>query len=229
MPKYLINKIFIEARYNNSLLFNDMKYVQEIVDGLSSVMPNYNYDTDAKALMLGDNESRLKVTVTNNRLVIDFDEAESLECFRDKANVILGMIVEKLSIRSFVRVGMRALRGIEVKDINTANMYVRKNFIKISDNEMINLGDTKDIRVGFNSTYKNYILSLNISPNIFQVIEVRNGEVIKSNSIAQVLVDSDVFIENNISSSSIIESFIDDVIQCNYNCVDEFIRKVSKY
>lgn len=229
MPKYLINKVFIELRYHDSLLFNDMKYLQEIINELSGLFNNQNFDSNNKALFLSNDDTNLKVTVFNNRLIIDQDEATSLEKFKDSSIDILRIIISKLCINSFIRVGMRTLRGIETKNINEANTFIRKNFIKVNERDLGVLGNTFNTRVGFNTRFKDYDISLMLSPNLFQIISIRDGKVVKNIDIPQILVDTDVFKDGNIDANKLIEDFIDDVIDCNYNIIDKFVGKVSVY
>ena len=229
MPKYSINKVFIELRYHDSLLFNDMKYLQEIINELSCLFNNQNFDSNNKALFLSNDDTNLKVTVFNNRLIIDQDEVTSLEKFKDSSINILRIIISKLYINSFIRVGMRTLRGIETKNINEANTFIRKNFIKVNERDLGVLGNTFNTRVGFNTRFKDYDISLMISPNLFQIISIRDGKVVKNIDIPQILVDTDVFKDGNIDVNKLIEDFIDDVIDCNYNIIDKFVGKVSVY
>lgn len=229
MPKYLINKVFIELRYHDSLLFNDMKYLQEIINELSGLFNNQNFDSNNKALFLSNDDTNLKVTVFNNRLIIDQDEATSLEKFKDSSIDILRIIISKLCINSFIRVGMRTLRGIETKNINEANTFIRKNFIKVNERDLGVLGNTFNTRVGFNTRFKDYDISLMLSPNLFQIISIRDGKVVKNIDTPQILVDTDVFKDGNIDANKLIEDFIDDVIDCNYNIIDKFVGKVSVY
>lgn len=229
MPKYLINKVFIELRYHDSLLFNDMKYLQEIINELSGLFNNQNFDPNNKALFLSNDDTNLKVTVFNNRLIIDQDEATSLEKFKDSSIDILRTIISKLCINSFIRVGMRTLRGIKTKNINEANTFIRRNFIKVNQRDLDVLGNTFNTRVGFNTRFKDYDISLMLSPNLFQIISIKDGKVVKNIDIPQILVDTDVFKDGNIDANKIIEDFIDDVIDCNYNIIDKFVGKVSVY
>lgn len=229
MPKYLINKVFIELRYHDSLLFNDMKYLQEIINELSGLFNNQNFDPNNKALFLSNDDTNLKVTVFNNRLIIDQDEATSLEKFKDSSIDILRTIISKLCINSFIRVGMRTLRGIKTKNINEANTFIRRNFIKVNERDLDVLGNTFNTRVGFNTRFKDYDISLMLSPNLFQIISIKDGKVVKNIDIPQILVDTDVFKDGNIDANKIIEDFIDDVIDCNYNIIDKFVGKVSVY
>lgn len=229
MPKYLINKVFIELRYHDSLLFNDMKYLQEIINELSGLFNNQNFDPNNKALFLSNDDTNLKVTVFNNRLIIDQDEATSLEKFKDSSIDILRTIISKLCINSFIRVGMRTLRGIKTKNINEANTFIRRNFIKVNERDLDVLGNTFNTRVGFNTRFKDYDISLMLSPNLFQIISIKDGKVVKNIDIPQILVDTDVFKDGNIDANKIIEDFIDDVIYCNYNIIDKFVGKVSVY
>lgn len=229
MPKYLINKVFIELRYYDSLMFNEMKYLQEIANNLKDILPNYTYDTNIRALMLSNEDENLKVSIFNNRLIIDQDESSSLEAFKKFSDSILSIVTSKLCIENFLRVGMRTLRGIEVKSLKEANTYIKKNYIKISDNNFNILGDNQDIKVGFSSIHNEYGISLIISPNVFQVVNIVDGNVTRSINIPQILIDTDIFIEKYTNSSKILESFIDDVINCNYNIIDKFIGKASIY
>ena len=180
MPKYLINKVFIELRYHDSLLFNDMKYLQEIINELSGLFNNQNFDPNNKALFLSNDDTNLKVTVFNNRLIIDQDEATSLEKFKDSSIDILRTIISKLCINSFIRVGMRTLRGIKTKNINEANTFIRRNFIKVNERDLDVLGNTFNTRVGFNTRFKDYDISLMLSPNLFQIISIKDGKVVKN-------------------------------------------------
>lgn len=225
MPKYLINKVFIELRYQNSLLFNDMKCLQEIANDLSTLFNNQNFDPDNKALFLANDNTNLKVTVFNNRLIIDQDEVNSLEEFNISATKVLEIIISKLCINSFIRVGMRTLRGIETENINEANTFVRESFVKIDKSNLEILGDIFSTSVEFNTKYKDYNISLMIKPNSFHVVSIKNGNIVKDKNMPQILVDTDVFKDGNIERNKLIESFIEDVIKCNYNIVDKFVEK----
>lgn len=229
MPKYLINKVFIELRYNESLMFNDMKCLQEIANELISVLKNYKYDSEAKALLLSNDDNNLNVSIFNNRLIIDQDEVSSLESFKKFSNEILSIVTSKLCIANFVRSGMRILKGIEVKNLKEANTYIKKNYIKINDNDFNILGDNQNVRVIFNSIFDDFGIALSISPNLFQVINIVDGNIKRNIQTPQILIDADIFIEKTTDSARIVECFIDDVIRYNYNKVDKFIGKVNIY
>lgn len=229
MPKYRINKAFIELRYRDSLLFNDMNNLQGIIEELGDVVTNYNFDSVSRAFILVNEDRKLNVTILNNRIVIDQDEPTSLEEFKNIANNILRKIIERLSISSFLRVGMRTYRGIVVNNINEANTYVRKNYIKINDNDFKLFGEPKNIKVNFSAIHNDYIVSLAINPHQFNVIEYQDGQLIRNVNESQVLIDTDIFIEKQVESSKVIDTFISDAINITEENVDKFIGKVNVY
>ena len=58
--------------------------------------------------------------------------------------------------------------------------------------------------MGFNTRYKEYDISLTFSPNLFQIISIRDGKVVKNIDIPQILVDTDVFKDGNIDANKLI-------------------------
>lgn len=230
MPKYYFDKIFIEARYNNSLFFNDMSRLQTISDELINKLPNKQYDSNTRTLVLANPAIHLSVNINENRFIIDMDTPGSYEIFKNHSNEIINKITEKLAILRFGRIGMRTLRGIDKKSLQEANSFIKNNFIKFDSKIYNEIGDNlTNFGINFSFGFEKNKINLGIRSNNFQLIEILNGKVNLNQNKFQVLIDSDVYQEGILELDKIKDNFINDVIFINDNKIDEFLKNVSVY
>lgn len=225
-----INKIFIELRYKDSFMFNDMECLEEIKDNVSSLLPEFKYDASNKVLILTNSKKHCNVNITGDRMVIDYDEPKSFEEFQSLAKEVLEITTNHLKIRNFTRIGIRSFRGENKQNGAEALSNVRKNFLKIHDSDLNILAD-KLISVGvtFSFIKDKYVINLNITPNNFKVVEIENGVVTRDIDKSQVLIDSDIYREGEISREELINEFLVDFIDINNNSINSFMKKVGKY
>lgn len=229
MPNFSLNKVFIEAIYSDSLLFNDMRILQEIIENFKDNLPESNYDDQTKTLVLVNSEKQCNIMISKNRIAIDSDSPNSFDEFKNFSNQALNVIIPKLAITRFNRVGMRSFRGIEKKNNGEAYKSVWKNFIKVKEEDLNELGTIHGCGVNFILTGQEYNVNLGISPNFYQVLKIVNGNVQSQVNKWQLMVDSDVYLNPPINVEKVLNSFVDDVIKINENQVNNFISKASNY
>lgn len=230
MSNFYLNKIFIEARYNSALYFNDMDKLQSIIDKTSKYFSLNHYDTNTKTLILINQKEHLNVNISDKRFIIDMDEPKAFEEFGEVSNDIIKSITETLSISKLTRIGMRSFVGIYKKNYGAADNYVRRNFIKIDDKSFNILGkNIRDIGVSFSFNCEDYKILMNIKPNTLKITEIENNTVKRNETKYQVLIDSDVFEDGNIEADKLCKDFIKDVIKINNENINNFIRDVSIY
>ena len=229
MPNYFMNKVFIEAKYQEALLFNDMRVLQEIIRDLKEITPEAKYDDNQKTLIFMNNELQFNIVLNKNRLEINCDSPIEFYEFKKYSQYILNIVVEKLYIENFQRIGMRAFRGIEKINMGEANKYIWKNFIKIREEDLRELGNVKDCGVNFTIKSDEYSINLGISPNFYQVIKIVNGEVKDKVEKPEIMIDSDIFLDDKIEVDRVLNRFIDDVIRINETKINEFIKRVGIY
>lgn len=229
MPNYLMNKVFIEAKYSDNILFNDMMILQQIINDLSQIMPEYNYDEKMKTLILINSERQFNTIINKNRIEINCDSQIEFNDFKHMGQNILEVLVNKLSIKNFIRIGMRTFRGIISNNMDQAKKYVWKNYIKIKPSDFTDIGNADQCAVKFSILRGKYKINLSIMPNRYQMLQVQNGKVINNINKPEIVIDSDIYIDNSNNVEEILNYFIDDVIKINNNEINNFVSKVGIY
>lgn len=229
MSKFFVNKIFIELIYSETLLFNDMRTLNEISEILKDTFPETNYDDIQKNLILSNSEKQYMITLNKNRLGIDVNSPISFLDFKEISNRVMSTVIETLKIKNVIRLGMRTFRGIEKRNNGEAYKSVWKNFIKIKEEDLKDLGLIQGCGVNFTLRGEKYNINLGISPNFYQILKIVNGKIEDQANKWQFMVDSDVYLDSNISIENVLNSFVEDVISINENKIDEFINKESIY
>lgn len=227
MCNMIINEVFIEIRYPDSLMFNDMPVLQSICNSLINILPNRNYDKGNNLLNLTSNDTKFRVTIGNNRTIIDYTQPESYEDFKKVGNKVLGIIVDKLMINYVIRVGMRSLSGIEKLSEIDATKYICDNYVNKQKIESNTIG--KIVGCGINMSFERdeYRVNLALIPNTFQTITV-TPEGSSQTRRCEVQIDTDVYLNSMNDITKLCNDFIDDVININQNEINEFISKMSE-
>lgn len=99
MQDMIINKVFIEVRYPDSLMFNDMSALQSICNSLISIVPNRNFDKANNFLIITSEDNSFRVTISNNRLILDHDQPNDYGKFKELSNEVLRIVTEKINDR----------------------------------------------------------------------------------------------------------------------------------
>lgn len=148
MPNYIFNKIFIEARYNNALFFNDLNKIQSIIDEAQGIFPNSNFEPNQKILILNNLEKHYTANISANRFIVDVDRPQNFESVKIIAEELLRICTNNLNIKNFGRLGMRTFRGIPKNNLWEANKYIKEKLFKFDDrlfnivgNNISNLGN----------------------------------------------------------------------------------------
>ncbi len=231
MSTYRINKIFIEIRYNDSILFNNLEKVEQVNQELISLFTESTYDSENKVLAMGSSSKKAITNISINRTTIDMELPERLEDFKSVAMPVIDAIIKVLNIKSFKRIGMRTFKGIEKKNFNEVDRYIKNNFIKYDDaayrilNENIYNFSTK-----FSFKVDEYNCIMGVSPEVYKKVDINNFEenADSENMSFQAELDIDIFMQGMLDSFEIRSSFIDKVINIHNERLDKFINKISK-
>ena len=117
-----------------------------------------------------------------------------------------------------------------VKSEEEANNFIKKNLFKFDDLLFNKLGsDINNLGITFSFRSDDYTIAVNIRSNSMQTIEMKDNAMVRNETVNQVLVDSDVFLEGTIDIDTVSNRFINDVIKINNNKIDNFIKNVSIY
>lgn len=229
MPKYFNNMMVFEARFNNSLLFNDFNILQNISNKLNKYFPLSNYDTTKKILVLNQTNSKNGLQIGSNRIALTMNEPDLMGDILELYNNINNIVIEELKIISFQRVGLRSLRGIKFNNMGECNNYIKNNFLKLNYKALSSIGETvQECMVSMKFDINNYKVMVNIRPNLFQIMELENNKIKRNEKMEQVLIDSDVFKEGN-CNASIANEFIQNAIDINKINIENFIKEMSVY
>lgn len=238
MPNYVFNKIFIEARYNNALFFNDLNKIQSIIDEAQGIFPNSNFEPNQKILILNNLEKHYTANISANRFIVDVDRPKDFESVKIIAEELLRICTNNLNIKNFVRIGMRTFRGIPKNNLWEANKYIKEKLFKFDDRLFNIVGNNiSNLGISFMFTDGNYKTMLNIKSASMQtfeinlnptvVSEVNLSSMTKTQTVDEILIDSDVFQDGIVDVELAINNFINDVIKINNSKINEFIRNVS--
>lgn len=228
MSQFLINKIVVEIIYSDLLLY-DVKILQEIKIALKNYFPDSSYDEQSKTLVLINHEKSCNVAINKNRIIISDDSTNSFQEFKELSDRVFNEAIPKLAIDSFQRIGMRTFRGIEKKNNGDAYKSVLKDFIKVTEEDLKDLGSIQACGVNFVLKGEKYNINLGISPNFYQMLKIVDGNVMNQVNNWQLMLDSDVYLNPPISVDKVLNSFVEDVIKINENKIENFITKVSSY
>ena len=227
MSKLIFNSAFIEARYNKSLLFEDLSKLQLIIRRNVEDFPFSDYNKDDKALVLRNNTKMMLVSVFDNRFVIEATSPKTYENFKAIANKIMREIVSALDIIKFNRFGLCSLRGVAKDNINAVDSYIKDKFLKFNENDLNKLGsDFLNFTLSFNFKTNDYGVRLSLCPANYQRIEI-NGSNSTTISTTQVLVDSDIYQEGILDVEKVIAHFVRDASNINSSNIDSFIESVG--
>ncbi|GEA33626.1 hypothetical protein [Clostridium diolis] len=238
MPNYIFNKIFIEARYNNALFFNDLNKIQSIIDEAQGIFPNSNFEPNQKILILNNLEKHYTANISANRFIVDVDRPQNFESVKIIAEELLRICTNNLNIKNFGRLGMRTFRGIPKNNLWEANKYIKEKLFKFDDRLFNIVGNNiSNLGISFMFTDGNYKTMLNIKSASMQtfeinlnptvVSEVNLSSMTKTQTVDEILIDSDIFQDGIVDVEFAINNFINDVIKINNSKINEFIRNVS--
>lgn len=228
MADYMINKAFVEARYNNAILFNDFNKLQLISRQVTKFFPISDYNANQKQLILSNDEKHRVVTIFQNRFVIDIDEPPSFENFKNIVNQTMEVIFSALDITKINRFGFRSLIGKEFENLNSVDDFIKNNLLKISTSDYNILGtNVRDCTISFTFDNDKYNVRLNIHPNLFQMLEVENNIIKRNMQKVQLLSDVDIFQEGSLDSQSILLNFLRDAIKINNENIKKFITEIG--
>lgn len=227
MQDMIINKVFIEVRYPDSLMFNDMSALQSICNSLISIVPNRNFDKANNFLIITSEDDSFRVTISNNRLILDHDQPNDYGKFKELSNEVLRIVTEKLMIDYVTRIGMRSLRGIEKTNEYEACEYICSNYAnKVKTNSNM-IGEMVGFGINMSFERKDYRINLALMPNSLQTITVTPAGSSETKR-CEVQVDTDVYLNSVNDIPRLYNNFIDDVIRINENEIVQFIRKMSE-
>ncbi len=203
-----LQKMFIEARHNKNLVFaNIAQNLTQVIKENSKEFPQNSMDLVNNRLSMFYPQKKQTITVDSNRIIVDIDQPAGVDTFYSVSYNAITNIVNILKIDNFIRIGVRAFWGINVKDAIETNKKIVKKFVKL-DNEELDIFGTnlRNFHFGFTTTYDKYKINYNFIPGSVQNINItQNGTNIYVKNY--IMADIDFYIDSIVQSDEII-SFI---------------------
>jgi len=221
-----LDKIFIELRYPEELLFDDRKILKKISKDSSDYFSNFKFNQNNNSLSLINNDKYLNANIFNNRMVINMNEpsfyqGNSLEKFKEICIKMSDRVVNELELEQIDRIGIRAMWAYDVKDINESIELIEINFL---DSDFLNVflekNELSNTSVSFSLNRNNIGTNIKISHNTSQKIEIRGRELIENENKEFLGLDIDVYIDNPIKSSEI-KSYLKKLVSYQNRRVDQ--------
>lgn len=221
-----LDKIFIELRYPEELLFDDRKILKKISKDSSDYFNNFKFNQNNNSLSLNNNDKYLNANIFNNRMVINMNEpslykGNSLDKFKEICIKMSERVISELELEQIDRIGIRAMWSYGVQDINESIELIENNFL---DSDFLNVflekNKLSNTSVSFSLNRNNIGTNIKISHNTSQKIEIRGRELIENENKEFLGLDIDVYIDNPIKSSEI-KSYLKKLVSYQNRRVDQ--------
>lgn len=126
-----LKQLFMECKYDDAILFNNMNKLNLIARQLKPKYPVYKFLKDKNLLHLENMNKCYRCDVLENRLVINYDNKDmNLPTFKNLCNNTLNEVFSILEINMINRIGLRGVWGINIKKKSTIDEIISKNTIK---------------------------------------------------------------------------------------------------
>ncbi len=190
-----LNKIFIECRYPNNLLFNDMGKLNLLKNKLSKSLPQANYDKKNNVFIMINPTKRYTCNVFEDKVILKFDEPDDINVFKNITKQVIEETGLLLDINELQRIGVRAEWGLEFQDLRTIGNIIFERFYKINEKDIQNLGiQIENPKVSFSLIKDRIKKNISIFGANVQVVEFANGIMEKNINKNMLLTDLDVYI-----------------------------------
>lgn len=217
-------RMLIELRFNESLLFQDMRVLNSIKKLLFEDFPESGYDNNNKALSLVNPKKRSTVTVFSNRFTFQCDTSIEADVFRKKATRIVEVLIKELDIEQINRIGFRSNYGIIFNNMDDAKHFINEKFVNKSFINTLSDDEIEDPIVKVTLSNGKTKTHLKVSNALVQEVEIQNGVQVKSSSEIFADFDVDVFITELTSVDRFSEYFSLLIKQ-----LENVINSVNKY
>ncbi len=202
--KIILTKVFTELKFSATLLYSDLRLLNNFVNFLKGIYDNVTYDSNSTQITCLSAEKKTQAFFWNNRVVIDMDEP-NYELFKSITNEVLFKYCKIFESEQFNRVGIRFQWIAPYTDIKEAReVFFDKFFTFIKEIKApLNIGSINSgkIELHLNST-NNRRLNIAIHPSQVHTLDVKldpSGAQQKVEKIEGLMLDSDLFEEGKIS------------------------------
>jgi hypothetical protein len=206
------NKVFIEARHEMNLKLSEcIENINAIVNLIKTEFPQLNMDLNNNMVNLTNPSNRINLLIDSNRIVVDCDIPIKMKKCHDLFQKVSEVVISNLKINYFRRIGLRAI-WTEDADIKKIDEYIKKNFLKLTNDELGKFG-TNDghYHFGFTAHINENKVNYNIGTGSSQDIRIDNNGI--KTSIRNFLIIDIDFYNDTGEEAKRIKSFIDEGIK----------------
>ncbi|WLR48144.1 hypothetical protein LC065_02400 [Halobacillus litoralis] len=201
-----LEKVLIEVRYDKSLLFDEIRQLNEIAKQSKHIFTKFGRDERNGALRLLNPNKEYFGHVFSDRASVDIDNPESYEEFVEISSQTINEISNKLEIDEFGRIGVRFFVGKQFPSTEAAWECIKS---KLLDMEDVFEGETVE-HPNIQFVFVRGDVRLNVSVRVESVtsitFEMPTGSQ-KGESKDMILFDIDVYSQRTVKSGESAEFY----------------------
>ncbi len=186
---WVLDKIFLEVRFDNSA-----KFIENKDDLLRRYIARYpQYKTEPiETLALANPKLQRTITFSMNRVVVDFDRLDTFDEFVTEIKLVSQDLSSILGVSGYEFVGVRGYWGQQMKRYDALEL-MKKHMISVNE-KWHNVGKLQDaaLRLTFHRGKLKFHVS--ISPVLVQLVQFQAGRSTVSNDREMLMADIDIHI-----------------------------------
>lgn len=221
-----LSRVILELRYDEGFLYWDNCGATNLA--IRNQFPNWIWErTDTELSIFKDIRKRINLVFNIKHIRFVQDEVDNLNQFKKAANQITPIILEKLKINSFNRVGNRFLYVMPLKNIDEGLEILRKN-------KLIEIPEEKLKLFGENPNKINFVLYIRDGDFQYRT-EITTIERVEKGGIGKIdekyfpkcglKFDMDFVQINKVEASNFV---YDEFIQRNYKFIENNLIKLIR-
>jgi len=218
-----LNRVILELRYKNGFLYWD-NCGAALLEILKK-FPEWKWErTSTDLTILKEKERNIEVSFNIHNIRFIQDEVDNLSQFKKASAEITPIILEKIKIDNFSRIGNRFLYNSKLNSIEQGKKLIQKSkFIEISDEKLFLFGKSP-IKTAFTIYFENDGLQYRIEVKTIERIEPPKNIKINETFFPKFGLEVDIDIAN-ITKTDALAFNCEKFIQNNYKFLENNLIK----
>jgi hypothetical protein len=218
-----LNRVILELRYENGFLYWD-NCGAALLEILKK-FPEWKWErTSTELTILKEKERNIEVSFNIHNIRFIQDEVDNLSQFKKATSEITPIILEKIKINNFSRIGNRFIYNLKLDSIEQGKKLIQKSkFIEIAT-EKLHLFGNNPIKTAFTIYFENEALQYRIEVTSIERIESPKNIKINENFFPKYGLRVDVDIAN-ITKIDAFDFNCEEFIQNNYKFLESNLIK----
>ncbi|MBN2796205.1 MAG: hypothetical protein JXR88_12415 [Clostridia bacterium] len=218
-----VYNMFIEVRYQPSMLFENLPSLNTIQKILLNDFQNANYDQSNKVLIFNGSNG-INVNIFNNRVTLHAMMNVDINKFDNVAKKTLKIVLNELDVSFIDRIGIRGNWGLVIDEYEKGEKYFFNELFNSKGILAPFFRDAEKPRMGFSKRFNDYNINLNFGVGNIQESGLGPNGVISKN---ENIIDIDIDVYNQVRlSKDLLSTRITEFLKYHEEYANEFFSKI---